>query len=95
MALRSKVGLEPLKSEIPTEPFSLESLSSKMGCHGVLLLSVYEGFFIVCFFFFCFGNAKFRTLFCKEVEGDKWWFLRTKQQECPVASVAFLRTSLQ
>lgn len=54
MALRSKVGLEPLKSEIPTEPFSLESLSSKMGCYGVLLLSVYEGFFYCLFFLFLF-----------------------------------------
>lgn len=70
MALRSKVGLEPLKSEIPTELFSLESLLSKMGCCGVLLLMC-EGFLLFGVFFFSFGNAKFRALFCKEVDRDK------------------------
>lgn len=55
MALRSKVGLQPLKSEIPTELFSLESLSSKSGCWEVLLLMC-EGFLLLFWFeFFSFS----------------------------------------
>lgn len=77
MALKSKVGLELLKSEIPAEQFILESLLSEKDYCRVPVLQVCEGFSL-CFFFFLFfnfGNAMFRPLFCKGMKGDKWRLL--------------------
>jgi len=61
MALRSKVGLEPLKSKLPTELFSLESLPSKMGCAGWFFKCV-KFFYCWGVVFFCFGSAEFGTV---------------------------------